>query len=172
MLINNTFLLRRERSFPDTSAVGLDDSDDGFDFLRRNSESSADAADVCGAGRDVGVSAEVEVEHARVGAFSEDLFALSDVLVHEADSVDDHFLGHGAVPVLLQDFQFFCCIHFQVVFLLKHFLDVVVLGHEFIPDFQVAHAQPESACFRLVGWADSLLGGANLLFCILFIFSR
>ena len=62
-----------ERASTDTSGVGLHNTDGSLDGLRRNTKASANTTDGCVAGGNVGVCAEVHVEHSGVSSLSNDL---------------------------------------------------------------------------------------------------
>lgn len=83
-------LLSWEWSFSHPRSVGFGDPDDSLDGLRRDSQPSADAADVGGGSGHIGVGAVVYVKHSGIGAFGQNPSVGVNGLMHELNSISHH----------------------------------------------------------------------------------
>jgi len=67
--INTTCEFRREWTFSDTSSVSLNNSNDSFDELRRNTQTSADSTNRCIGGSHIRVGTEIDIKQASICTF-------------------------------------------------------------------------------------------------------
>lgn len=85
-------LLGGERSSTNSGSVSLDDTDDGLDHHRGNTQTGANTADRGSTRRDVGVGSVIDIEHERIRTFDEDSLVLLNLLVQEGGSIDNEGL--------------------------------------------------------------------------------
>lgn len=86
-LANVIFLFGGERTFSDSGTIGLSDSNDSANPRRRDTQSSTHSSHIGGRGSDIGVGAEVSVEHTSIGSFSQDPLIIFHSEVKESHSV-------------------------------------------------------------------------------------
>lgn len=82
-------LFSRERTASDTGSVCLDDTDSLANHLGWNAETSANTANGCRRGGDVGEGSKVDIEHECIGTFDQDTFAVGDSFMDVRNRVDD-----------------------------------------------------------------------------------
>ena len=96
-------MFSRERTASDTGSVCLDDTDSLANHLGWNAETSANTANGCRRGGDVGEGSKVDIEHQRVRSLDKDLLAFRKRLVEVDDTVEH--IGAQTLGKVLQTRQ-------------------------------------------------------------------
>lgn len=152
-------VLCRERSTAHTGRVRLDDANDLFDDLGRETETGANTANGGGRRRDIGVRAVVDIQHERIRALDQDALAALERVVQERRPVDNvraQALGKGEVH-----FNLALGVKLKVTVSLETALDELAeLGGE-RGVVQVVHAQTGAGGFGRVGRSDTPARGAD-----------
>jgi hypothetical protein len=85
-------LFCREGTGTNASSVGLDDTVDGTNRARRDTETGGDTSNASGRGGNEGVGSKVHVEHEGVGTLDEDALVVGESLVDEGNTVNNEGL--------------------------------------------------------------------------------
>lgn len=165
------FVVEPSREGPGTNScrVGFHNTDSRLNSLGRNTKTSEDTTNTGVAGSDIGVSTEVNIEHGRVGSFSNNaLIAISECLVHEVNTVNNHavFRTIESLVQLAELVEFFLLIKVaQRELLLKYLNKSVVLFEESSPICHITDSKTHAEGLGSIGWTDTLVGSSEDLNC-------
>lgn len=156
-----------EGASSDTCRISLHNTNCRLYSLGRNSKTSADATDCRGAGGDVGVRAEIDIEHCCVRSFSDDsLLAVDKIFVHVVDTVDDHLIS-GAIKLFVELTQLVELLLLikvlNVELLLENVDEAIVLLLEEVPISQITNSEADTESLTGIGGSDTSLRRANHL---------
>ena len=131
VLANFIWEISRERTFADPGGVGLDGADGGLDGAGIETQAGGDSRGPGGAAGHVGIGAEVQIQHGRVGTFRQKpQFVVPHHFVHQQHCVLDHIVFQQSRSQLFQLFQFLSLVHLHLVHIFKVLSQFIIFIHE------------------------------------------
>ena len=156
---------RGERTFADTGAVRLGDTDDGANGGGRNAGADGCASGGCAGRGDEGIGAVVDIEHGALRAFKHHALAGADGLVQQQCGVGHEGrdpIGDGGVLLIHLHGVDGVAVEESVgdgVLFLAGVLDMLL--QQFLVE-QVGDAEAAAGHFVLIGGSDAARSGADL----------
>ena len=83
-------LLGGERTFANTSGIGLDNAKHSANLMGTHTETSANTTDGSRRRSNIRICSEINIEHGSVGTFDKDLLAFLDSRVDLVDRITNH----------------------------------------------------------------------------------